>query len=153
MGKFVERNLSRNEELICKVKVHWASLIPHVALMFIIIGFITIIKPLIGLFTTELGLTTKRLIGKVGLINTKSMDAPLNKINNITIQSGLWGKIFGYGTIYVTTSSGSYYYKHVARPEIMRQAIMNQIDEYENDRIKQQAREMANAMQSVAATK
>lgn len=174
MGRFVECNLIQNEELVYRGKIHWASLIQHVAPIVIIIGLLTLlnighttkrlvitlvviiglirmIRPVVEMFTTELGLTSKRIIGKVGLINTRSMDAPLNKINNVTIQNNFWGRIFGYGTIYASTSSGSYFYRYIAKPENFRQAVMNQIDEFDSDRIKQQALEMAKAMQSVAA--
>lgn len=175
---FFEGNLNQN--LLFRGKPHWISLIPsvirmaiiigvfmiiklwieatigpipHATLTIVILGILTIIRPLIEMLTTELRLTPQRLIGKVGLINTTRMDVQLNKINNVTIENGLMGKIFGYGTILVTTSSGSFFYPHIAQAKIMHQAIADQIAEFNNDRMRQQAREMAEAMRGVAATK
>ncbi|MDR1508776.1 MAG: PH domain-containing protein [Synergistaceae bacterium] len=146
MGKYIDMNLGRDEEVIFRAKVHWAIFIPDVILMFIFIGFITIIFSIIKFFTTELGFTNKRLVGKMGLINTKSMDSPLNKINNTSVSSGLFGKIFGFGNVAITTSSGAYMYKGIAQPEFFRSALMRQIEKYDEDRIKKQATEMASAI-------
>lgn len=141
-------NLGKNETFVTQASVHWACLIPHVLLMFFAIGFITILFPLVRMFTTELVLTSKRLYGKVGLINTKSLDTPLNKINTVSVESGLWGKIFGYGTIHITSSSGSYDYKGIKAPAAFRDAIMQEIEHFDEERIKKQAAEMASAIKS-----
>lgn len=150
MAGYVNHSKNKQENIIYQTKVHWMSLVPHVLLMIVFIGFVTIIPALIRFFTTELGITNKRVIGKVGLINTKSLDSPLNKVNNVSVSSGLLGKIFGYGVVSVTTSSGSYLYKSVAHPEQFKEALLAQIDQYEEDRIKRQAQEMAYAMKGVA---
>lgn len=142
----VESNLGRDESVVTKGKVHWVCLIPHIFLMVLFVGFITIWGALIRMLTTELVLTNKRLYGKTGFINTKRMDSPINKLNNITVLSGLWGKIFGYGTLHVTTSSGSYKYIGVRDPDVLRSAIMEEIDKSEEARIKKQAEEMARAI-------
>ncbi len=164
MGKYLQSTITTKESIVCEGKQHWIALLPRgiiAALFFLsglsdfsaMIGCIFIILllmtgPLIRFLTTELGFTNKRLIGKMGLINTKSLDSPLNKINNISTSSGLFGKILGYGNISITTSSGSYMYKGVASPEAFKTALMKQIDQFDEDRIKKQASEMANAMRA-----
>ncbi|MDR1688332.1 MAG: PH domain-containing protein [Clostridiales bacterium] len=146
MGSYVERNLQKEEHVVLVAKTHWAVLIPHILLMFVLVGFLTIWIPLIAFFTTELGFTNKKLIGKVGLIATKSVDSPLNKINNVSVSSGLWGKIFNYGTLHITTSSGAYLFVGVANAEQFKASLMAQVDQFDEDRIKKQATELANAM-------
>jgi uncharacterized membrane protein YdbT with pleckstrin-like domain len=98
------------------------------------------------MFTTQLVLTNKRIYGKVGLINTKTLDTPLGKVNNVSVESGLFGKIFGYGTINITNSSGVYSIKCVKSPDAFRNTLMSEIDKYDENRIKKQASEMANAL-------
>jgi len=115
-----------------------------------VIALLIIAGPLIRFLTSELGFTNKRLIGKLGLINTKTLESPLNKINNVSVRSGLLGKILGYGNIDITTSSGSYVYKGIAKPEQFKANLMKQIDQFDDDRIKQQATEMANAIKSTS---
>lgn len=139
-------DLGKGEEVVTRANVHWACLIPHVILMFLWIGFITIIPAIIRMFTTDLFLTNKRVYGKVGLVKTKSLDTPLNKVNTVSVESGLFGKIFGYGTIHITSSSGSYDFKGIKSPEVFKSALMGEIDKFDETRIKKQAAEMAAAM-------
>ena len=116
--------------------------------MFFIIGFVWIIKDLIMFFTTKLNITNKRLTGHIGLINTSQLDSPLNKISGVQIEQGLLGKIFNYGTICVTTTSTSFKYKYIDNPNEFRTILNNQIDAYDEARIEQQARILAETMKS-----
>lgn len=169
MGSYVQNSLNQGEEIIGISNQHWIALVPRglIAAFFIlggltdisifpifaIIALIIMAGPLIRFATTELAYTNRRLIGKRGLIKTSTMDSPLNKINNVSVSNGLFGKIFGYGNILVTTSSGGYLYKGVARPENFKAALMNQVNQYDEDRIKKQATEMANAISAANLVK
>ena len=139
-------NLGKDEALVTQGKVHWACLIPHILLFLVFIGFLTIWGAVIRMFTTELILTNKRVYGKVGLINTKTLDTPLNKINTVSVSSGLFGKIFGYGDLHITSSSGEYLLKGIKSPNTFRDAVMQEIDRFDEARIRKQASEMASAI-------
>ena len=114
--------------------------------MCILIGFIWLISDLITFFTTKLTITNKRVIGKTGLININQLDSPLNKINGIQVEKGLFGQIFNYGTIKITTSSTVFNFKYIAYPDEFRTTLNNQIEQYDDERIKKQAQELAAAM-------
>lgn len=148
MGTYIEQNLGKDEKVMLTARIHWTTLLPHILLILLFVGIFTIWGPLIAMFTTELGFTNKKLLGKLGLINTKSLDTPLNKINNVSVTSGLGGKMFGYGTLQITTSSGSYLFKGITGANEFKTALMAQIDTFDEDRIKQQASEMAKAIKS-----
>ena len=148
MGKYISKNLGRDEQVVLQAKVHWACLIPSIISSLVIIGIPGLIGKLIKMATTELGFTNKNFIGKVGLINTKVFNSPLAKINNVSVESGFWGKIFGYGTIHVDTASGAYDFKFIARADNFRSNLLNAIEQYEQDKIKKQAQEIANAMKN-----
>ncbi|MGN0163705.1 MAG: PH domain-containing protein [Candidatus Ornithomonoglobus sp.] len=145
---YIQKNLKRDEEIVMEGKLHGAMLIPHVLLMFLGVGFFTIIPAVIKMKTTEITITNKRVVGKIGLIKTTELDTPLNKVNNVTVNSGFWGKIFGYGTIKITSSSDDYEFSGIKNAAGFRSALMNQIDQFDEDRIKKQAQEMAKAMKS-----
>jgi len=168
MGNYIKKSVNQNqkENVMLETGAHWVSLIApgavaaffvllafdvgrsdiSGALILLFLAFLVICRPLINVLTTELGFSNKRIIGKRGLIKTKSMDSPLSKINNVAVNNGLLGKILGYGNIVITTSSGIYPYRSIAKPEQFKTALMNQIDQYDEDRIKKQATEMANAI-------
>lgn len=166
MSMYVEQNLGRDEVIVAKAVIHPISVIVSWigAAIFLIIactlpnmikwfGFflfimvlISAISKTISVSTSELAVTNKKLIGKFGLINTKSMDAPLNKVQNISVSSGLFGKMFGYGHISIHTASGNFMYRHVKQADNFKAVVMSQIEAYEENEAKRRASEIARAM-------
>ena len=134
------------ETTIMECKLSKIVLVKDFILMLILIGFITIWGTLIKLFTTKLSFSNKKVHGKVGLLHTKELDTPLNKVNNISVSQGIWGKIFNYGTINISSSSGSYSFNYISDPNSFKTALLNQIDIFDEDRVKKQAEAMAKAM-------
>jgi uncharacterized membrane protein YdbT with pleckstrin-like domain len=59
------------------------------------------------LATTELALTTKRVIGKKGLFRRKTIDINLANIQVAHVRQGLLGKLFNYGAITIGGKDGS----------------------------------------------
>lgn len=114
--------------------------------MCILIEFIWIIKDLIKFFTTKLIITNKKVNGKMDLINTNELDSPLNKINGVQVRQGLFGKIFNYGTISITTASTVFNFDYINKPNEFKTILNNQIEKYDDDRIEKQAKKMAEAM-------
>ncbi len=94
--------------------------------------FIDVIKICILLDTTELCFTNMRVIGKSGFIKTKSLDAPINKINDIMITQNLFGKIFQYSKIVISTSSNKYDFKYIKDAENFKNEMTNYINTIEN---------------------
>lgn len=153
MGKYVENNLNRNEEIVKKAELNPLRLVAAwvFGILFCWLLFIPLIKAIkatIKFCNTELAITNKRIVGKVGFANSKSLDAPLNKIQNASASSTLGGKIFNYGTVSIQTASGSFTFEGIKNADGFKSLVMAQIDQYEEDRVKQQAQEMASAMAS-----
>lgn len=117
------------------------SVIIMIVLSFIIVGI-----DLLILNHTALALTNKRIFGKTGVINTKSMDSPINKINSVSVNQGFWGKILNYSTVSVSTSSGSFKFAYIKNADEFKEKTMEQIDEYENEKLKNQAAQLMGAM-------
>ena len=139
MGQYVERNLGRNENIVKKAEKNWLTMI---------FNFLNI-KQVVGFLSFDLAITNKRVVGKTGLISTHALDAPLNKVQNASVSNGLFGKIFNYGTVRIDTAAGKYTFYGIKNPNNFKTMLMNQIDQYEEDKIKQQAEEMAKSMASV----
>ena len=83
MGKYVESNLGKNETIVKKAELNGLFLlgawIKGILLCWLL--FIPTIKAIaatVRFCHIELGITIKRIIGKVGVANTKALDAPLN---------------------------------------------------------------------------
>ena len=151
MGKYVEKNLNVKETILKNAQLHPVQLVLAwvwgiLGCWLLLIPTINAIKTTIRYFNTELAVTNKRVIGKAGFINSASLDAPLNKIQNVTVSSGLGGKIFKYGTVEIQTAGDALAFAGIKEPDAFKKFLMNQIEEYENDKIKEQAQQMAAAM-------
>ena len=153
---YLERNLGRGEEIISKCEVSMAAITINIVigvlfifllgLLGIIVAAIIILPSFLKIKSTELGLTNKKILGKYGVINTKIMDSPLGKINSVTVEQGLDGKIFGYGKIVISTSSGGYKFNFIKNADSFRSAVMEQIDIAEEEKLRKQAEQLAGAM-------
>lgn len=153
MGKYVENNLGKNEVIVKKADRNalflfgawlkgivfcWLLLIPTIKAIIATIRFTHV----------ELAVTNKRVVGKVGVLNTQSLDSPLNKVQNASVKQPLFGKIFNYGTVIINTAAGEYNFGAIKNAEAFKGLLMAQIDQFEEDRLKQQADQMAQAMAS-----
>ena len=101
MGKYIENHLTKNEKIIKKAKISAITI-------FTSIFRLRFFRNLVAMATTELGFTDKNVIGKSGFISSKAMSSSLDKVQNVSVKSGLFGKIFNYGDVTVTTASGTY---------------------------------------------
>lgn len=151
MSKYVENNLNRNETIVKKADISKLSLIPTWigGILFCWLLLIPLVKAIVNtikLFNIELAITSRRVIGKFGVVNSAAMDAPLDKVQNCSVSSGLWGKIFGYGTVVIDTAAGKYTFTMVKQADNFKKALMAQIEQAQEDKMKQQAEEMAKAM-------
>lgn len=151
MGKYVERNLNLKETILKNAELHPIHLIMAwvwgvLGCFLLFIPTILAIKVTITYCTTELSITDKRVIGKVGFIKSASLDAPLNKIQSVNVSSGLWGKIFKYGNIEIMSGGDRLIFNGIKDADGFKKFLMNQIDEYENEKIRIQAQQMAAAM-------
>ncbi len=151
MGKYVEGTLGKNESIVKKAELNGLFLlgawIKGILLFWLL--FIPTIKALIAtvkFFHIELAITNKRIIGKVGVLNTKALDAPLNKIQNVSVTQPFFGKLFNFGTVQIDTAAGKYTFSSIKNADAFKNMILAQVDQFEEDRVKQQASEMANAM-------
>jgi uncharacterized membrane protein YdbT with pleckstrin-like domain len=94
-------------------------------IVFVILGSIlTILQELVIYFTTEFALTNKRIIAKKGLIQRHSLEIVLSKVESITVDQGLGGTIFGYGTVTVIGSGGTHEsFSIISNPMELRKRI------------------------------
>lgn len=62
-------------------------------------GSLILINHIIILVTTEIVVTTYRFVYKTGLISRNTQEVSLNKIEEITLQQSVWGRLLGYGQL------------------------------------------------------
>lgn len=114
----------------------------------LILSALIIIIVLIKYFCTSLILFDKKIIGKTGFLSKETLDAPLDKINDVYLNQGIFGRLFNYGKINISTSSNSFYFKGIDTPELFKNKILEQIEIYKNEKVKEQAKLMAEALKN-----
>lgn len=126
MGSYVQSTLMPNETVNYEAKLHWFIFVPHLILMSIIVGFITILVPVIAWYTTEMVLTNRRIIMKRGLIARKTFEMGFAKVETIQVDQGIIGRLFGYGSVTVVGTGGSKEcFAYIAAPLEFRKQFLN----------------------------
>jgi len=104
---YIEQSLSTGEKVEGLFKLHWFAWIPMV--IWIVLGFFTFgltwliaIYEYLRLKFLEQGITNKRVIFKKGIISRRTEEMKLASIETVEINQGIFGRIFGFGTVKVT---------------------------------------------------
>jgi uncharacterized membrane protein YdbT with pleckstrin-like domain len=73
----------------------------------------------------EFVVTDRRVLRSVGLLSKEHEQAPIEKIQDITVTQGLIGRLLGYGDVSLETASerGTLVFPMIAEPEAFRTAI------------------------------
>jgi uncharacterized membrane protein YdbT with pleckstrin-like domain len=75
--------------------------------------------------TTEIVVTDKRLIHKVGWISRRTQEINVSKVETVDVTQGIWGRILDSGTVLVRGIGGSWEpLRNVASPLQLRNAII-----------------------------
>lgn len=79
--------------------------VAYVALACLGIGLLIVIWQYLLWMTEEYIVTNRRMLKVNGLINKRSADSSLEKINDAILTVNLWGRIFNYGDLDILTAS------------------------------------------------
>jgi uncharacterized membrane protein YdbT with pleckstrin-like domain len=153
---YVDENLMIDETVIYKANVHWLVFLPTIttfltSVSLVLIGSIKkeeigLIMMLFGLFlfvlsilsfinaliiknTTELAITSKRVIAKTGLISRRTTELNHSKVESFKVNQSIFGRIFNCGTIVINgTGGGKTRINNIDDPLNFRRQAMEIID-------------------------
>jgi uncharacterized membrane protein YdbT with pleckstrin-like domain len=98
-------------------------------------GFLFLYSILLGLqaliimFTTEFGVTNRRVIAKTGFIRRHTLEMLLPKIESVAVHQNILGRLLDFGTVTVTGTGGTKEsFRAIVEPIAVRKKI-NQIIE------------------------
>lgn len=104
---YIEQSLSSGEKVEALFRFHWFVWVPMC--LWILLGLITFgLTWIVALYEflrirfIEQGVTNKRVILKRGIISRHTEEMKLTSIETVEIDQGVFGRIFGFGTIKVT---------------------------------------------------
>ena len=142
--KYIEKVLLPDEEIRYTAKIHWIVYLTPVIVLslafywlsigetdWIIFGFILLIggffilvSAFIQRWTTELVVTSQRVLAKVGFIKLKIWEINSSKVEGVQVDQSVLGRMLGYGTLTVKgTGSGIAPIKNVDDPLEFRKHV------------------------------
>ncbi len=154
---YIDDNLVAGEKVMYRAHLHWMIYITAVlaVLLFLVVGLVLaadkdtkgfawlfvvlaplpLIRPyLLGRFS-EFVVTDKRVLVKTGILNRHTLETLLTKVENISVDQSLWGRMLNYGTITVTGTGGTKeQFARIAAPLEFRRQIQAATLKYQEQR-------------------
>jgi uncharacterized membrane protein YdbT with pleckstrin-like domain len=94
------------------------------ALLIFLMGILKFAQMLVIKATTEIAVTTSRLIYKRGLVARAVGEMSIDRIEGVSVIQSFWGRIFDFGNIVVRGMGvGEIVFPPIARPLVFRRAI------------------------------
>ena len=141
---YVKKILTDDENVLQIVKLHWIRGVMPVLCM--ILGIVTLVTGVgvvllfLALYyylknkTTEMLVTNKRVIDKIGIISVHLGELRNLKVESVRLHQGILGRILGYGNIEFTgTGTTAVVFKDVANPAYTMSRIKEIIDKTKNE--------------------
>jgi len=143
---YIDRHLLPGEQVTYRTRLHWKIYLGPGLLVLLVLLPLTILalstdKAWLGILpavlavgvllvafvrrrTSEFAVTNKRVILKLGVLNTRSVELLLSKVEGVTVTQSLTGRLFGFGGIVVTGSGGTQEpFSSIQAPLELRQAV------------------------------
>lgn len=152
---YVKDNLMSDEEIVHMAKIHWLvympgltvliisfvaigfvnsapSVIPFIFIVLFLVGIVSLIQAFIFKISTELAVTTKRVIAKTGLIRRDTLELNHSKVESFSVDQTILGRLLNFGSIVVRGTGGSQTpIPNIDNPMLFRKEAMQIIDKVE----------------------
>lgn len=119
---YIEANLLPGETVVQRARLHWIVFLKAIAVavvglavvfmqplvggVIVGIGLLMALPPWLERATSEFGVTSKRVIIKVGLIQRRTLELLIRQVEAISVDQSLTGRLFNFGTITLTGTGG-----------------------------------------------
>ena len=141
---YIESNLLADETVVHRASLHWLvywqAMLAGIAGVVLVwieplagaiafgLAVVLAIPPYIAKSTSEFGVTSKRVIIKVGLIRRRTLELLLRQVESIQVEQSILGRIFNYGSITLSGTGGvREVFHNIAAPLEFRRKIQSLI--------------------------
>lgn len=99
--------------------------IGDVLLMPIIIGFFMLVAHLITYFSQSIRITKDSIELKKGIIFIDKTEVPHSKINSIQVKQGIFGRMFNFGDVIMSTGNDTsgIKFQHIDSPNELKESL------------------------------
>ncbi|XLV70956.1 PH domain-containing protein (plasmid) [Ralstonia syzygii subsp. celebesensis] len=107
MGSYINKSLVAGEAVVGVAKVSWIPHLPSILLGILTLpvyglGLLILVGVWLTIWTTELAVTNRKVIAKVGFIRRDTIEMLLGKVESVQVKQSIFGRIFNYGTIIIS---------------------------------------------------
>ncbi|MEA2946785.1 MAG: hypothetical protein QOI40_2115 [Alphaproteobacteria bacterium] len=128
---YIQQSLGANERIIAQARFHWSYGLLAILLAVTGIGLIFAIPMMIRQATTEIAVTSHRLVKKTGLFSLHTEELSLTNIEGVRVDQGFWGRMLGFGHVRIEgTGVDAVTLPIIADPVAFRAAIETAKDEF-----------------------
>jgi uncharacterized membrane protein YdbT with pleckstrin-like domain len=130
---YIDDSLIEGEVLVHRGHISWWSVFWLVFLgiltLVLVIGLVFLVMAWIRVHSTEIAITSKRIIAKFGFIKRHTVEINLDKVESLRVEQGLWGRFLNFGTIYVSGAGTAVApFPDIADPLVFRRKFMEATD-------------------------
>ena len=113
MSSYVEGALVKDERIVHSGHISLWSMWHLIALGIVLLpafglGLIFLIMAYVRYNSTELAVTTKRVIVKHGFIRRQTVEINMNNVESLQVDQGVLGRIFDFGTLVIAGTGTSH---------------------------------------------
>ncbi|OAI41843.1 hypothetical protein AYO41_05175, partial [Verrucomicrobia bacterium SCGC AG-212-E04] len=145
---YIDKRLVTGEKVVYRTHLHWLPILWPIlwlfagiywiskgfdgrvyAWVFIVLpAFLNLVTRAVEWWTSEFGVSNKRVLIKTGVIRRHSVELLLNKIEGIQVEQGIRGRMLNFGTIVISGTGGSKEkFQRIASPMEFRRWVQEQI--------------------------
>jgi len=118
MGRYVDTNLVAGEHVVYEARLHWIIFVSVEAAATLWLG------PVIERACTEIAITNKRIIIKLGWLQRRTLEMNLGKVESVNVDQSVLRRLLDYGSITITGAGGTRELFHnIERPLEFRKAF------------------------------
>ena len=126
---YIDDSLIEGERVIHKARVSWWSQFGLIVLglvtLVVVIGLFFLLAAWINVRSTEIAITTRRVIAKFGFIRRSTVEINLDKVEALRVEQGMMGRFLNFGTIFISGAGTSVApIRNVADPLVFRRKFM-----------------------------
>jgi len=134
VSSYVDAVLINDERVMYRARISKWSLWPYILFGTLLLpafgaGLLLWLWAWVVYATTELAITNKRVIAKTGLIQRRTIEMFLEKIESIQVDQGVFGRLLDFGSVIISgTGVQSAPFRNISDPLALRRNFMMAAD-------------------------
>ena len=93
---YIDESLIEGESILHRARVSWWSqfglVLLGVILLIVVVGLFFFIAAWVRVRSTEIAITNRRVIAKLGFIKRHTVEINLDKVEALRVEQGFWGR-------------------------------------------------------------